>query len=150
MAKVTVSNGTPTVVKRHGTKGFWWDSATLPRYGDQAAYRDTRSDYVYAWGGAPTNQKGDAASLIYQTRVHAKHAFDLSKYEYWHGRTAGWNSKPLTTFNSETAVMKGAGQGQVVYNAHYKTYIYVHTGKAPLSSLYHNAHHAGSIIIDCS
>lgn len=32
----------------------------------------------------------------------------------------------LTEHNSETAVMWGAGQGQVVYSEYFKCYIYVH------------------------
>lgn len=58
-------------------------------------------------------------------RVPAADAFDLDKYEYWWGREQGWKSEPLTEFNCETAVMWGAGQGQIVYNKHFETYFYV-------------------------
>lgn len=59
-------------------------------------------------------------------RVPAKDAFDLDKYEYWWGREEGWKSEVLTAFNCETAVMWGVGQGQIVYNNHFGTYIYVY------------------------
>jgi hypothetical protein len=32
----------------------------------------------------------------------------------------------LTRFDAETAVMWGAGQGQMVYSEYFGTYIYVH------------------------
>jgi hypothetical protein len=129
VAKVSTAFGIPTVEQLFGDQGYWWDSTKLPRYGDQAAYRDVNSQYIYAWGGAPTTITGIPGEYVYQTRVLAANAFDLSKYEYWHGRAAGWSSTPLTTFNTETAVMWNPGQGQVVYSPYYKTYIYVHTSK---------------------
>jgi hypothetical protein len=104
---------------------------TSPRYGDQAAYRDVNSDYIYAWGGVPssvTTYPDD--QYVYQVRVHASNAFDLASYKYWHGRSGGWSSTPLTDFNSNSAVMWGVGQGQMVYSNFYKSYIYVHIGKS--------------------
>jgi hypothetical protein len=129
VARVSTAFGTPTVEKRFGNQGIWWNSTKYPRYGDQAAYRDTQGPYIYAWGGAPISITGDGSNNVYQTRVLATQAFDLTKYQYWHGRATGWNSTPLTTFNSETAVMAGTGQGQVVYNNYYKTYFFIHTCK---------------------
>jgi hypothetical protein len=101
-----------------------------PRYGDQAAYRDVKSDYVYAWGGPPasvTSWPDD--QYVYQVRVHASNVFDLAGYEYWHGRAKGWSATPLAVFNSDSSVMWGTGQGQVVYSNFFKCYIYVHMGK---------------------
>lgn len=59
-------------------------------------------------------------------RVRASDAFDLSQYEYWWGREQRWKSEALTSCNAETAVMWGAGQGQIVYNEYFQTYLYVH------------------------
>jgi hypothetical protein len=130
VAKVQVIDGTPTVIQR---------AKIHPRYGDVAAYRDVHSDYIYAWGGPPTTFKDFIGSqYVYQVRVLAKNAFDLSKYEYWWGRAQGWKSTPLTVFNTETAVLWGTGQGQVVWNAFYGCYIFVHLGQF-LSSLFSKA-----------
>ena len=130
VAKIELQNGTPTVTERLGTNGIFWDAANSPRYGDVAAYRDLRSDYIYAIGGAPNSQTGYTDSnYAYQVRAHAADVDDLSKYEYWHGRTAGWSTTPLTDFNSETAVMWNKGQWQIVWNAHHGCYIFVHTSE---------------------
>ena len=81
--------------------------------------------------GNPPNSEGGfpAGSYIYQARVHAADAFDLSKYEYWWGRQQGWKSDVLSEFTPETAVMWGAGQGQIVYSEYFSCYIYVHLGE---------------------
>lgn len=124
---VRVVDGTPQVIERYGDNGFWWDSATNPRYGDQLAYRDSRSEYIYAVGGAPTGvTEWPASSYSYATRVKASEAHDLSSYEYFWGPTQGWKSDLLTQFDSETAIFWGAGQGQIVWNEHYQCYIFVH------------------------
>jgi hypothetical protein len=130
VAKVDVINGVPTVTQRMGTDGYFWDTVNHPRYGDVMAYRDENSDYIYAIGGAPSSQSGWIdQSYAYQVRVHAADAFDLSKYEYWHGRAQGWSTSPLTTFNAETAVFWNVGQGQMLYSKYYNCYIFVHTSK---------------------
>lgn len=133
IGRVKVVNDSPVVVERYGDEGYWWDSTNNPRYGDVAAYRDERSDYIYAYGGAPNISTGIEQQYAYLTRVKASDAFDLSKYEYWHGRSQQWSSTPLADFNSETAVMYNVGQGQIVWNAHYNTYIFVFmsTSSAP-------------------
>lgn len=137
VGKVKVTNGTPQVVERMGDNGFWWDSTTNPRYGDSVAYSDTKSDYIYAIGGAPTSITDPTGSLYqYMVRVQKSSAFDLSSYEYWHGRQQGWSSSPLSTFSSETAVLWGTGQGQIVWNEHYNCYIYVHMSKLARSEIY--------------
>ena len=130
VAKVELVDDVPTVTHRYGANGIWWDAETQPRYGDIAAYRDVNSDYVYVWGNPPgCITDWGQCQYIYQARVKAADAFDLSKYEYWWGRQKGWKqNQPLTTFNTETAVMWGAGQGQVVYSPYYQCYIYVHLG----------------------
>lgn len=128
VGKVEIQNGNPVVTEREGDRGFWWDTANTPRYGDQAAYKDDISGYIYAWGGAPTSITDSIESqYVYQLRVHAADALDLSRYEYWWGRDQGWKvGQPLTEFTSETAVMWGVGQGQVYYSPYYETYMYVH------------------------
>lgn len=137
VGKVQVLNGVPTVTERFGSTGYWWQSSSLPRYGDVAAYRDINSQYIYLWGGAPTSQTGYVPSgYVYQARVVAEDAFDLSAYEYWHGRASGWSSTPLTTFSSETAVMWGTGQGQVVISRFYGCYMFVHIGIWKFPSLF--------------
>ncbi|GKT52338.1 uncharacterized protein ColSpa_12519 [Colletotrichum spaethianum] len=131
IAQVNVINGTPTVTKRYGEKGYWWPADTNPRYGDIAAFRDPRSEYIYAWGGPPTTiSRSDwlQSSYVYMVRVKASEAFDLSKYEYWWGRQRGWSTERLTTFTAETAAVWGTGQGQVVWNEFYQCYIFVHLG----------------------
>ncbi|KAF4809794.1 hypothetical protein CGCTS75_v014710 [Colletotrichum tropicale] len=129
IAKVDVINGTPTVTKRFGDQGFWWPANSNPRYGDIMAFRDPRSEYIYAWGGPPTTKTGWVdGSYVYMVRVKASDAFDLTKYQYWWGRQQGWKSDRLTTFTSETAVLWGTGQGQVVWNQFYQCYIMVHLG----------------------
>lgn len=136
IARVEMQNGAPVVTKRMGENGFWWDTSKNPRYGDVAAFKDPKSDYIYAWGGAPTSVSDSIANqYVYQTRVHASDAFDLNKYEYWWGRERGWKvGEPLTEFTSETAVMWGVGQGQTVYSPYYKTYMYVHFAGAESKS----------------
>lgn len=111
VGRVQVKNGSPVVVERYGSTGYWWDDATHARYGDVAAYRDLWSDYIYAYGGAPSSQTGYVNSnYVYLTRVKASEAFDLSKYQYWYGREQKWSSTPLTEFTSETAVLWNVGQ----------------------------------------
>ncbi|WYZ41146.1 hypothetical protein EsH8_V_000041 [Colletotrichum jinshuiense] len=129
IAKVSVINGTPTVTKRHGERGYWWPAKTDARYGDQAAFRDPRSEYIYAWGGPPTYVTDWVqAGYAYLVRVRAGEAFDLAKYQYWWGRQQGWRAERLTTFTAETAAVWGVGQGQVVWNEFYQCYIFVHLG----------------------
>ena len=131
MGKVELIDGTPTVTERLGQNGIFWDTATQPRYGDVAAYRDLFSDYIYAIGGAPGTQTGYTdEGYAYQVRVKSADSYDLSKYEYWHGRAAGWSTTPLTTFDSESAVFWNVGQGQIVWNAHFQRYIFVHTSES--------------------
>lgn len=130
IAKVELIDGEPTVTHRFGDNGWWWPGDTVAHYGDVAAYRDVRSDYVYLLGNPPNSQSGfPASSYVYQARVVAGDAFDWDKYEYWWGRDQGWKSEVLTTFNAETAVMWGVGQGQIVYSEYFGTYIYVHLGE---------------------
>ena len=115
---------------RYGAQGYWWDGATVPHYGDVAAYRDINSDYIYILGNPPNSQSGfPDSSYVYQARVSAADAFDESQYMYWWGRSEGWKADVLTTFTSDTAVMWGVGQGQMVWSAHFSTYLYVHMGK---------------------
>ncbi|KAL5085863.1 hypothetical protein Trisim1_009933 [Trichoderma cf. simile WF8] len=127
IARVEVIDGVPTTTKRLGEHGWWWDCSTTAKYGDIATYRDVNSEYIYAWGHPPkTVTEWPATEYIYQTRVKATEAFDLDKYEYWWGRAKGWRKELLNEHNPETAVMWGAGQGQVVYSEWFKCYIYVH------------------------
>lgn len=104
-----------------------------PRYGDVTAYRDVNSDYIYLLGGAPNQATDSSLNNIYQARVLAADAFDLTKYEYWWGTSTGWKSDALTRFDATTAVMYSVGQGQMVYNEHFKLYIFVHLSE----SLFH-------------
>lgn len=114
-----------------GTNGIWWDTDNTPKYGDVAAYRDTNSEYIYIWGNPPNSESSyPANSYVYQARVKATDAFDLSQYEYWWGRDQGWKSDVLTTFGAETAVMWGVGQGSIVYSQYFSTYFYVHLGES--------------------
>lgn len=43
-------NGEPSVTQRFGNTGWWWDSTKAPRYGDVAAFRDPKSNYIYRVG----------------------------------------------------------------------------------------------------
>lgn len=130
IAKVKLVDGAPSVTQRFGDSGWWWSGDSTPKYGDVAAYRDVHSDYIHVLGNPPNSVSGfPDGSYVYQARVKAADAFDLGKYEYWWGLEQGWKTDVLTTFSSETAVMWGVGQGQIVYNTHFKTYIYVHLGK---------------------
>lgn len=127
VAKVEVINDTPTVTQRFGDRGFWWDSNTTAKYGDQCAYRDERSEYIYIWGGPPNSTTGwPQAGYAYLARVKAEDAFDLDKYEYFWGRQQGWKSEVLTKFDAETAVWWAVGQGQVAWNEHYQCYVLAH------------------------
>ncbi|KAI1073788.1 hypothetical protein F5B20DRAFT_586892 [Whalleya microplaca] len=129
IAKVELVNGEPTVTKRFGSNGYWWPADKCARYGDTAAFRDPHSEYIYIWGGPPTYITDWLnSSYVYQARVKAADAYDLSKYEYWWGRSQGWKSTLLTEFTPETAVMWGTGQGQLVWNDFFKCYIFVHLG----------------------
>jgi len=104
VGQVDVLDSVPTVTKRYGTNGYWWDSKMNPRYGDVAAFRDPNSEYIYAWGGTPTSvTEYPANQYVYVNRVKASQAFDLGSYEYWWGRSTGWKKYVLTTFNSETS-----------------------------------------------
>lgn len=115
------------MTERLGTNGWWWDTNKTAKWGDISAYRDERGEYIYLLGNPPQGQQGNAGQYVYQARVKAKDAFDLSKYEYWWGRQQGWKSKLLDTFTPETAVMWGVGQGSMVYSNFYNCYFYVHT-----------------------
>ncbi|KAF7554430.1 hypothetical protein G7Z17_g2882 [Cylindrodendrum hubeiense] len=129
VGKVELVDGVPTVTHRFGDSGWWWSGDSTPKYGDIAAYWDPKSKYIYILGNPPSSESGfPASSYVYQARVPAADAFDLSKYEYWWGRQQGWKSDVLSTFTSETAIMWGVGQGQITYNKHFKKYIYVHLG----------------------
>ncbi|TDZ39041.1 hypothetical protein C8035_v005713 [Colletotrichum spinosum] len=109
--------------------GYWWPAHTNPRYGDIAAFRDPRSDFVYVWDGPPTTASGWVeGSSVYLVRVKASEAFDLSKYQYWWGLQQGWMSDRLTAFTSETATLWGTGQGQVVWSEFHGCYIFVRLG----------------------
>ncbi|UKZ57337.1 hypothetical protein TrVGV298_011190 [Trichoderma virens] len=127
IARVELIDGAPTVTKRLGDDGWWWDCSTTAKYGDVATYRDVNSEYIYVWGHPPkTVTEWPETEYIYQARVKATEAFDLDKYEYWWGRAKGWQSEMLSEHNPETAVLWGVGQGQVVYSEWFKCYIYVH------------------------
>lgn len=131
VARVQVIGHTPTVIERldQNNTGYWWPSDDHPRYGDVAAYRDIHSDYIYALGGAPNPvTTWPENQYVYQIRVEASEAFDLSAYEYWWGRGTGWKRQPLTSFNSTTAVLWGVGQGQIVWSKYFDCYIFVHLG----------------------
>lgn len=128
VAKVEVINGTPTVTQRFGDNGYWWSAESNPSYGDIATYHDVGANYIYAWGYPPTSIT-KRIGYVYMVRVNTTDVYDLSKYQYWHGRAAGWSSTQLTTFNAETAVMRGVGQGQVIYSNFYNCYIFVHLGE---------------------
>ena len=109
-----------------GDSRFWWNSSETPRYGDVAAYA-APDGYIYAWGGAATSVFSFPDNqYVYQARVKAGNAFDLSQYEYWWGRDQGWQSEVLDMFSADTAVMWSVGQGQVLFSEHYQTYFFVH------------------------
>lgn len=130
VARVELVDGIPTVMERFGERGIWWEAKTDPRYGDISAFYDEPGDYFYAIGGAPiTFTDYVNQGYVYQVRVRRKDAFDLSKYEYWWGRKAGWSKNRLTEFNSESAIMWNVGQGQMVYNRHCACYVFVHTSE---------------------
>lgn len=113
-----------------GDQGWWWNGDTTPKYGDVAAYQDVHSDWIYILGNPPNYiTTWPEKCYIYQARVRRAHAFDLDKYEYWWGRAEGWKSEVLTRFDPETAVMWGAGQGQMVYSEYFRTYVYIHLSK---------------------
>ena len=127
VARVEVIDGTPTVTKRFGPRGYWWDSKVTARYGDVCAYRDEHSEYIYIWGGPPTYITDWLnKSYTYLARVKAADAFDLGKYEYYWGRQQGWKGEVLNRFTPETAVLWGTGQGQVFWSPYYKCYVLVH------------------------
>lgn len=128
IAMVKLVDGVPTIVKRFGERGYWWPADTTPKWGDIAAFQDPRSEYLFAWGGAPTSlgQDNHRKDLVFLTRVKSRHCFDQSKYEYWWGRARGWSSTPLDQFDHETAVWKATGQGQIVWNEYLRCYIFVH------------------------
>ena len=138
VAKVEVINAVPTVTERLDATGhgYFWDVTTHPRYGDVAAFRDPNSNYIYAWGGAPTIVAGIAdPDYVYQIRVNAADAYSLSKYEYWHGWADGWKQgQAPATFNAENAVFYKTGQGQVVWSTYYSCYIFVHLSRLIRSS----------------
>ncbi|KAI1208215.1 uncharacterized protein F4807DRAFT_156496 [Annulohypoxylon truncatum] len=129
VAKVELVSGVPTVTKRFGAQGYWWPASSTPRYGDVAAFRDPRSEYIYAWGGAPTSVTDfTGAQYVYLLRVRAADAYDLAKYEYWWGAAdGGWKTgEPLTQFGAENAVMWFVGQGQFVWSEFWGVYVFVH------------------------
>lgn len=140
VAKIELIDGVPTVTKRYGEQGWWWNGDTTPKYGDVAAYRDVNSEWIYILGNPPNYIKDFPMNwYIYQARVRASDAFDLDKYEYWWGRQQGWRRDVLTRFDCESAVLWGAGQGQIVYNEHFQAYIYVHMSEYPSLAVYQNA-----------
>lgn len=109
----------------------------MAKYGDIAAYRDVKSDYIYVWGHPPKTVTGwPATEYVYQARVKAGEAFELDKYEYWWGRAKGWRREVLKgpEHDPESAVMWGVGQGQVVFSEWFGCYIYVHLSEFPFFS----------------
>ena len=137
-------DGEPTVVERLGDEGWWWDTNKTAKFGDIAAYHD--DDYIYILGHPPNSETGWLAEqYVYQARVKPASAFDLDQYEYWWGRKEGWKGKLLSRFDTETAVMWGVGQGQIVYSKHFGAYLYVHVGKpltTPPASIWRSPHAA--------
>ncbi|KAK4170994.1 hypothetical protein QBC36DRAFT_295779 [Triangularia setosa] len=131
VAQVELTNDIPTVTHRYGDQGWWWDSSKYARYGDQIAYRDENSDYIYIWGGPP-NYISDWSTINYHylARVKARNAFNLGAYEYYWGRQKGWRKQVLDRFDTETAVMWGSGQGQVHWSEYWGCYLLVHLGIA--------------------
>ena len=119
---------TPGVTQRLGDTGWLWNATTAPRYGDVAAYRDEKSDYIYTWGGAPISEGPyPADQYVYLARVQASNAFDLASYEYWWGD--GWRpGQVLSEFGQKTATWWGTAQGQVLYSTHWGCYVFVHLG----------------------
>lgn len=101
----------------------------MPRFGDVTAYRDEKSEYIYLLGGAPNQTTDSSFNNIYQARVLAADAFDLSRYEYWWGEEAGWKADVLSQFDDTTAIMSNVGQGQMVWNEHFQAYIFVYLGE---------------------
>ncbi|KAI0133716.1 hypothetical protein BJ170DRAFT_174531 [Xylariales sp. AK1849] len=134
IARVNVTNGAPAVTQRLSSPdlpGYWWPADTTPRYGDQAAFRDPNSEYIYVWGGSPTSIKDWVGSAyVYLARVKACDAFELEKYEYYWGAQRGWKGRPLGVrdCNSNAAVMWNSGQGQLVWSKYFNCYIFVHLG----------------------
>lgn len=147
VARIELVNGVPTVTKRYGDQGWWWNGYIYAKYGDVAAYRDEKSEWIYILGNPPNHIKDFPASIyVYQARVRAADAFDLSRYEYWWGREQGWQKEVLDRFDAETAVMWGVGQGQIVYSEYFGKYIYVHLSKhSPFSTHLTASHHTMSI-----
>jgi hypothetical protein len=130
VARIELVNGVPTVTKRYGDQGWWWNADIHAKYGDVAAYRDEKSEWIYILGNPPNHIKSFPAGMyVYQARVRATDAFDLDQYEYWWGREQGWKKVRLDRFDAETAVMWGVGQGQIVYSEYFGQYIYVHLSK---------------------
>jgi hypothetical protein len=126
VAKLEMINDGPTVTHRYGSEGYWWPADKYAHYGDKAAYRDERSDYIYIWGGPPNHVDDPIESQYsYLARVKAKEAFDLQSYEYFWGRQRGWRKEVLDDFTAETAVTWGVGQGQVLFNKHLGCYMFV-------------------------
>jgi hypothetical protein len=126
VAQIELVNDEPTVTHRYGSRGYWWPADKYAHYGDKAAYRDERSDYIYIWGGPPNHTTDMRLSQYsYLARVKAKQAFELDKYEYWWGKDRRWRKEMLDEFGPETAAMWGAGQGQVVYSEHFGRYLFV-------------------------
>lgn len=130
IGKVQIQDGSPRMIQRLGDQGWVWDTNQTAKWGDISAYRDERSEYIYVLGHPPQGRQWPESEYVYQARVKAHDAFDLSKYEYWWGRQQGWKNQLLNTFNPETAVMWGVGQGSMVYSNLYNCYIYVHLGKS--------------------
>jgi hypothetical protein len=133
IARVELIDGVPTITERFGEQGWWWNGDTTPKYGDVCAYQDPNSDWIYILGNPPNSIDTWPEKLyIYQARVRQADAFDLDKYEYWWGRVEGWKREVLARCDKETAVMWGAGQGQMVFSEYFGTYIYVHLSESCL------------------
>ena len=131
--------------------GHWWPCDSHARYGDVAAYHDVRTNYIYALGGAPNFATSwPDNQYVYQVRVKASQAYDRNAYEYWWGRSIGWRSKPLSTFNATTAVMWGVGQGQIVWSNYFECYIFVHLGMSFFGPLSKKKKLLTSKYIDCN
>ncbi|KAK4643712.1 hypothetical protein QC761_405800 [Podospora bellae-mahoneyi] len=131
VARVELIDEVPTVTHRYGSQGWWWDSKKYARYGDQIAYRDENSEYIYIWGGPPDYiTDWSTINYHYLARVKAKKAFDLGAYEYYWGKQKGWRKQVLDRFDTETSVMWGSGQGQVHWSEYWGCYLLVHLGIA--------------------
>ena len=94
----------------------WWDGATEPTWGSQAAVPHP-DGHIYLFGGMV-----DVPDQFFLARVPKDKALDLSAYEYWHG-ISGFQKERLLNPNKDKIVLPDSTMGSILWSPYLNTWI---------------------------